>query len=301
MSWPRPGDYQSALEFPARSLRDPALAACCVPDRALFDLPLPIAGANAHVYRLVAPEGVERAIRLFLKDSPARAARYAILERALSPSRLPTWFVPFGWQPEGIWAAGAWRPLLVMDWVRGVDLGQAVERSLGRPEGIRRLADLWRQTVQSMLALGVAHGDLQRGNVLVVDGTDALRLIDYDALWGPPIERLPPELQSTEAGHPAFQHPRGTASGAAADRFAALLIYVALRALAVAPEIWYRLDNGDNLLFRPEDLATPQSGRAFPVLREALKTFPVERGYVQRLEVACRGVPEQVPSVLSLD
>jgi hypothetical protein len=301
MSWPDPSDYQSALQFPDRSLRDPALRACALPDRTAFDLPRPIAGANAHVYRLVAPDGSAHAVRAFLKDSPARFARYGALSRSLATwESAPYWFVPFEWRPDEIWAAGAWRPALVMDWIDGVDIGAFLEARLGAPAELRKLAEAWREVLRSLLTGRVAHGDLQRGNVFIEPKTGRIRLIDYDSLWAPSVESLPPELRLAEAGHPAFQHPLGALAGEGADRFPALVIYVALRVLTVAPEVWYRLDNGDNLLFRPEDFATPQTSRAFPLLKRALVRHAEELALVNRLETACRGPVEQVSSALGL-
>lgn len=301
MSWPDPSDYQSALQHPKRSLRDSDLQACALPDRTSFGLPRPIAGANAHVYRLVAPDGSSRALRVFLKDSPARFARYASLPRSLSAwESAPSWFVPFDWRPDALWAAGDWRPALVMDWAEGEDIGAFAEARLGAPVELRKLAEAWRETLRSLLTLRIAHGDLQRGNVFVARESGRIRLIDYDALWTPSLDSFSPEPSDAEAGHPAFQHPLGALDGEGADRFSALVIYVALRVLAVVPEVWYRLDNGDNLLFRREDFATPQVGRAFPLLRKALVRHAEELALVNRLEVACRGPREQVPSALGI-
>ena len=288
--WPDAGDYQDAFLHPARTLGDPTLAACAVPDRTPFGLPQPVAGANAHVYRLVSESGGSVAARVFLKPSPGRSARYPLLAARLEAlENAPPWLVAFRWQDRGIWAGGAWRPLMAMAWILGADLGGAIESRLGTPGRMRDLADSWRALSLSLAASGVVHGDLQRGNVLV-EPAGALRLIDYDAAWTPSMDALPPEMRAAETGHPAFQHPRRPAGslGVGGDRFPALLIYVALRALAVAPETWYRLDNGDNLLFRPEDLLQPGTARAFEVLRTALRAHPPELALLEALALACR-------------
>ena len=104
----------------------------------------------------------------------------------------------------------------------------------------------WQGMITALITARFAHGDLQHGNILVNE-TGALRLIDLDGAWVPTLAGK----GVREAGHPAYQHPLRVASdwGPDLDRFPALVIYVALRALAVAPQAWYRLDNGDNLLF----------------------------------------------------
>ncbi|QLQ08322.1 MAG: hypothetical protein HZY76_21580 [Anaerolineae bacterium] len=48
---------------------------------------------------------------------------------------------------------------------------------------------------------GIAHGDLQHGNVLVA--ADELRLIDYDGMYVPPLSGR----ESHEIGHRNYQHP----------------------------------------------------------------------------------------------
>lgn len=284
MSWPTPSDYQSALRFPARTLQDVDLAACTLPERTPYDLPRPVAGAFAHVYRLIHPDGRRFAVRLFLAERPGVAERLAALRRQIA--RLPeppAWYVPTQWQQEGIFVAGAWRPLVSMPWIDGPMLGEVVESSLGEPGRLLALADAWKQTALALEAAGVVHGDLQRGNILLESATDSLRLIDYDGVW----TREAPV--SDEAGHPAYQHPRRFGgAGPAGDRLSALLIYTALRALAAVPELWYRLDNGDNLLFRPEDLRLPDSSRAFKMLRAALRGHHDELALVDALANACR-------------
>jgi hypothetical protein len=55
---------------------------------------------------------------------------------------------------------------------------------------------------------GVAHGDLQHGNVLLVPATDtdrlSLKLVDYDGMFVPALTGA----QTGEVGHPAYQHPQ---------------------------------------------------------------------------------------------
>ncbi len=284
MSWPEASAYQSALLLPVRTLRDPELAACTVPLKTPFGLPQPIAGAYAHVYRLVHPDGRAFAVRLFLKPRPTARLRLAALQERMDAYRpaVPGWLVPSVWDDEGIFVGGAWRPLVKLPWIEGVTLGESIEQGAG----VLALAGAVRALAISLEATGVVHGDLQRGNILVEAQTGALKLIDYDGVWVPGVSGD----TGDEAGHPAFQHPRrqGIALGPGGDRFSALLIYVALRILAVAPEVWYRLDNGDNLLFRPEDLRLPDTGRAFALLRTTLRSRPDERQLLETLAEACR-------------
>lgn len=284
MAWPTQLDYQEALTFPQHCFRDPELAGALLAAPGLFGLPQPITGNFTNVYHLKSdPEATQQwAVRLFLRDDPARAERYGLL--AAHPDK-PACFLPFDFQPEGIVLARGAFPLLKMPWIVGEPLNTWIERNLNTVGALAGLAERWAALVQSLVVAQLAHGDLQHGNIFVTpDGQ--LRLLDYDGMWAPTLAALTPG----EVGHPSYQHPRRLYTGLM-DRFPALVIYVALRVLSLAPELWYRLDNGDNLLFRREDFLAPQTSRTFALLREVRGLGPL----VTALQDACSLPPERTP------
>jgi hypothetical protein len=72
---------------------------------------------------------------------------------------------------------------------------------------------------------GIAHGDLQHGNIILVPGKKdnslMLKLIDYDGMFIPPLAGSP----KGEVGHAAYQHPERLRTGAfhtEVDRFRSL-------------------------------------------------------------------------------
>src|SRR5439155_26220633 len=83
-----------------------------------------------------------------------------------------------------------------------------------------------------------------------------------------------------EIGHPSYQHPQRLREGTYSvevDRFPHLVIYTALRSLMVGSRyLWNRYDNGDNLLFRQQDLNDPANSALFQELRR-LKDPEVQR------------------------
>ncbi len=283
MAWPTQLEYQEALAFPTRCFTDPELAGAQAAEHGLFGLPQPITGNFANVYRLKSAAG-EWAVRLFLRNDPRCLERYSVLQT--QPS-WPTFLAPFDFQPTGIVLAHGAFPLMKLPWQEGEPLNAWVEAHLNESVALEALAAQWASLMQQLGAAQVAHGDLQHGNILVTP-EGKLQLIDYDALWTPSLASLAP----SELGHPSYQPPYHRYTSAQ-DRFPALVIYTALRALAVAPELWYRLDNGDNLLFRREDFLNPTQSRAFTLLREV-------RGIsllVAALETACANSPGVVPSL----
>src|SRR6202042_1883624 len=125
--------------------------------------------------------------------------------------------------------------------------------NLDKPQALQMLCQIWLRMASRLREANLAHCDLQHGNVMLVPGSKAgslgVRLVDYDGMCVPALELL----KSIEVGHPSYQHPQRLKEGTyglQTDRFAHLVIYTALRALAVGGKpLWDKFDNGDNLLF----------------------------------------------------
>jgi len=108
-------------------------------------------------------------------------------------------------------------------------------------------------------------------------------------------------LKTIEVGHPAYQHPQRLKQGTYGlqiDRFSLLVIYTALKALAVGGKrLWERFDNGDNLLFSQKDFEAP--GQV--VFQELRKVPDAEvQKLVQVLAQAAQGPMERVPHLSEL-
>jgi pimeloyl-ACP methyl ester carboxylesterase len=207
--------------------------------------------------------------------------------------------VEFHFQEEGICIRGQWHPLVKMHWVEGFRLNEFVREHLNKPVILDRLAQLWLRLAQELRDAGMAHGDLQHGNVLLVPahkgGSLSLKLIDYDGMFVPALADRP----SGEYGHPNYQHPRRQPESGynrEMDRFSHLLIYTALRCVRVGgEELWQRYDNQENLLFREEDLLRPSKS---PLLHELWKISDREaRGLVGHLLLGSQGPLESVPTL----
>jgi formylglycine-generating enzyme required for sulfatase activity len=227
---------------------------------------MPCSGSFADVYQVHGPDGRRWAVKCFTRQVLGQRERYAAISAHLGQARL-RFTVEFQYLEQGIRVHGHWYPALKMDWVEGFLLNEFVRRHVDRPATLEALADLWTRMARRLRGAGMAHGDLQHGNVLLVPGRDvkslALKLIDYDGMFVPTLARVP----SGEVGHPAYQHPqrlREATYSAEVDRFPLLVIYVAIRALIVGGRsLWDRYDNGDNLLFRADDIQAPATSALF--------------------------------------
>ena len=179
-----------------------------------------------------------------------------------------------------------------MNWVNGVPLDQAVAGWLNQPDQLDHLRERWLRLDRELIETGIAHGDLQHGNVLVADGE--LRLVDYDGMFVPALHGE----SSHEVGHPNFQSPRRTGREFSKDldRFSSLVIYTALLAVRHDPSLWtrYRMP-ADALLFRKSDFVAPDESHLFAELLRSRD--PV----IARLTAAIRTAAMTGTAVHSLD
>ena len=202
MAWPTPQEYNEAIQNPRTAFADAELK----PGQPLLTalgLPRPITGGFASVYQIICPGQRVYAVRCFLREFGDQQDRYAAISDHLERLRLP-YMVNFTFLPEGIRVGGRWYPILKMEWVDGEMLHAYIERNLRSPAVLLALAEQWVQMVRSLRQAGIGHGDLQHGNVLVVNGQ--LRLIDYDGMFVPALAGR----ASHEIGHRNYQHPGRT-------------------------------------------------------------------------------------------
>jgi DNA-binding CsgD family transcriptional regulator len=205
-------------------------------------------------------------------------------------------FISFKYDNEGIRVRGTWYPTLVMDWSSGIPLDQYLAEWVTSPQGDRaQLCNEWVKTVQDLRSRTIAHGDLQHENVLVKeDGT--FQVIDYDGMFVPAMRDA--NLQATEVGRPAYQHPerseppyRSNYFDERLDDFSALVILLTLA--AVDAPTWAAYHDDDRLIIGEQDLREPSRS---PLLTElAQRKGPVAR-LTDLLVRAAEGSIEAVPS-----
>jgi hypothetical protein len=288
--YPTPSEYQEALQFPATAFLDPELAAG-VPVTNALGLPQPITGAFAAVFPFDTAGG-RYAVRCFLTRVEDQRAQYRAVARHLEEADLES-TVPFDYQREGVRVGADVFPLLKMAWAEGEGLAAFTERHIDDPATLRTLARSWRRLLADLAAGGIAHGDLQHGNVLVRQEDDGVRLVlvDYDTMFVPALAGR----TSAEVGHRNYQHPDRTEADfdARLDHFAGLVVYTALRALEEQPDLWGRFSTGENMLFQAGDFYDPDASPLF----EALRRLDPVRPLADALARACYLEPAAVPSL----
>jgi len=296
MNWPNATDYNAAVQNPQLCFRDEELRrGQAVGD--LFGLPRPHSGNFADVYQIRA-DGQNWAVKCFTRPVSGLQPRYQAISEHLRHAQR-AFMVEFHYLEEGVCIRGQWYPVVKMRWVEGLRLNEFIREHLNKPAVLERLAQLWFRLAQELRDAGMAHGDLQHGNVLLVPGSKdhslALKLIDYDGMFVPALADRP----SGEIGHPNYQHPQRLREGGYnrdMDRFSHLLIYTALHCLRRGgEELWQRYDNQENLLFREEDFRQPHQS---PLLHELWNfTDRDNRNLVGHLLLASQGPLEAVPTL----
>jgi hypothetical protein len=259
---PSATDYMEALQDPSSCFSDPELAAGA-PALTSLGLPRAVSGNVATVFRVDAPGERSWAVRCFVRPLDRERDRYDAIGAHLA-GLASTWRVGFELQPLGIRVGRDWWPLLKMAWAPGRSLLSYVEEHLWDGPALAYMADRFAALAGQLRADGVAHGDLQHGNVLVAPGGD-LRLVDYDGMYVPALAGW----GGTERGHRNYQHPgrENGDFGPELDHFSSWVVYASLAALAVDPLLWGRLDGGEEaLLFRHHDLNRPDQSAAFAAL-----------------------------------
>ncbi len=301
MPWPLPQDYNEALQNPETSFRDPELRRGQVVVNAL-GIPQPCSGNFADVYAVECPATRNKwAVKCFTREVHGLRERYSEISRYLQQVHLP-FMVDFQYQEQGIRIAGRWYPILKMHWVEGLALNTFVRDMLDKPSMLEKLSRVWVRMARRLRGAGLAHCDLQHGNILLVPDSEAsalaVKLIDYDGMWVPALANVP----SGEVGHPAYQHPRRRSEciyNSEVDRFPLLVIHAALRTLIVGGRpLWDRYDTGDNLLFRQADFEAPTKSRLFAELLRM--NHPEIRTLVVQLIDAARMPLEQTPNLADL-
>ncbi|MDQ3816979.1 MAG: hypothetical protein M3362_04720 [Acidobacteriota bacterium] len=260
MPWPTPQDYNEAIQSPRLNFSDPELKSGTV-ETTQLGLPRPISGGFASVYKVRCGKR-DWAVRCFLREFLDQQQRYEAISKHLAISKLP-YAVGFNFLSQGIKVKGTWYPILKMEWVQGELLHKYIKKNLSNPAALLDLANRWVVMIKALQAANMAHGDLQHGNVLVVNGE--LRLIDYDGMYVPSLAGQ----FSHEVGHRNYQHPQRTEFdfGPTIDNFAAWVIYVSLLALSFDPSLWDRVKGGDEyLLFRRDDFEEPFASETLKLL-----------------------------------
>jgi hypothetical protein len=255
-----PQDYNEAIQSPQHCFEDSDLRTGRVELNRL-GLPKAASGAFASVYKVTTATG-DWAVRCFLTARRDQGDRYKLISEYVLFDDLDC-TVDFHFVEKGIKVGGQWYPIVKMPWIEGPTLDVYVHQIKNDRSKLLALKDDFYNLSMALETAGIAHGDLQHGNIIV--SPNGLRLVDYDAFFVPALlGRL-----SLEFGHPNYQHPLRDEYyfDVSVDNFSSWLIHSSLVAMTIDPELFALLEGGDDcILFKRADLRSPETSKAFATL-----------------------------------
>lgn len=289
-TWPLNIDFTIAVQNPQLCFADPDLKQALTSKNSRGRVLL-WSGNFATVYKLTKGDRCW-AVRCFTRTPQSDVQqRYQAISEYLAKHQIP-YLVNFEFIAQGILVKGEWYPILKMDWVQGVELDRYIGEYLDDSQVLLRLDRQLQELQKDLQKVGIAHGDLQHGNIMV-DDQGELKLVDYDGMYVPALHGAPP----LEIGHPNYQPPQRSPKDFSdrLDDFSFAVISLSLRALANEPNLWENFhEDNKNLIFRQNDFQEPELSPVF----QAISNIPDDetRDLCDRLILRCHGKDQQTPS-----
>lgn len=287
-TWPLNIDFTIAVQNPQLCFADPDLKQASTSKNSRGRVLL-WSGNFATVYKLTKGDH-SWAVRCFTRIPQADVQeRYQLISEYLSKHQIP-YLVDFEFLAQGILVKGQWYPILKMDWVEGTELDRYIGEYIDDSQVLLRLERQLKQLQKDLQRIGIAHGDLQHGNIMV-DDRGELKLVDYDGMYVPALRGSPP----LEVGHPNYQPPKRSTKdfGDRLDDFSFAVISLSLRALATEPHLWATFhEDNKNLIFRQNDFQEPDASPVF----QAIANIPDDetRELCDHLISQCHGKEQDV-------
>jgi hypothetical protein len=273
MSYPQITEYHEAVQHPAQAFVDPDLKQGAVAENNL-GLPLVLSGGFALTYAVTTPRK-KCAVRCFHREIPAIQQKYEATSKKLRSLAVGC-FVDFDFQQSGISVRQRIFPIVRMDWVEGDTLGVWLDKHFGDKRSLEKARGDFVAIARYLAQQGIAHGDIQNGNVMVENGE--IKLIDYDGMFVPGMR----PGNGSETGHKHFQHPDRRVShfGPEMDRFSFIALDLSLKAVIADKSLYPKFrEGGETIIFKANDFADPQNSEIFrrllamPKLKEQARHF----------------------------
>src|SRR6266702_240681 len=287
MSYPQITDYQEAVQHPAHAFIDPDLKQGAVAENNL-GLPLVMSGGFALTYAVTTPRR-KCAVRCFHREIPAIQQKYDATSKKLRSLAIGC-FVDFDFQQSGISVRQRIFPIVRMDWVAGDTLGISLDKHFDDPRAIEKARADFVTIARFLEREGIAHGDIQNGNVMVANGD--IKLIDYDGMFVPGMR----PGNGSETGHRHFQHPdrRVANFGPGMDRFSFIALDLSLKAVIEDKSLYSKFrEGGETVVFKANDFADPANSDIF----RRLLAMPKLKEQARRFAAICEAPLAAVPTL----
>lgn len=208
----------------------------------------------------------KKAIRCWVADPGNIADNLTKIQSYFNSTKLP-YFTDFEYIKDAIVINGIHYPIMTMTWVEGETLKNFIKNNLQESTKLKLLAENFKDMCKDLHFHNISHGDLQHGNILITPNLE-LKLVDYDGVYVPGLENKEDSIK----GLMGYQHPsRWTLDklNPKVDYFSELVIYISIKALSVAPNLWHELkmEYTDTLIFNEEDIQHKGNTKIFGILK----------------------------------
>jgi hypothetical protein len=285
MAYPQITEYLEAVQHPAQAFIDPDLKQGTVAENNL-GLPLVMSGGFALTYAVTTPRR-KCAVRCFHREIPAIQQKYEAISKKLRSLRNGC-FVDFDFQQSGISVRQQIFPIVRMDWVEGDTFGVWLDKHFDDRRALEKARSDFCEIARFLEHKGIAHGDIQNGNVMVTKGE--IKLIDYDGMFVPGMRAG----NASETGHKHFQHPgrRIANFGPHMDRFSFIAVDLSLRAVIEDKSMYQKFrEGGETIIFKANDFADPPNSEIFTRLMAMPKLKEEARNFAAICEAPLAAVP----------
>jgi hypothetical protein len=286
MALPKGDQYNEAVQNPQISFSDADLKASEA-ETYPSGLPKPYSGGFTVTFKLQNARS-SWAVRCLIRDIPELNQRYQAITDFFSKVS-SSYFIDVRLLTNGIRINGFFYPVIKMRWMDGDPIGIYLSNHYKNRDRVQNVLNDFLKMVNELERLGIAHGDLQQGNIIVKD--QKLYLIDYDGMYLPALKGM----TSNEVGQSDFQHPGRSEKdfNEKIDRFSTIVIYLSLKALLYKPELWPKYHNSENLIIKSRDISDLANS---PVIAE-LNAIPEIRPLVERFIGVCHLDFARIPSL----
>jgi hypothetical protein len=287
MPYPQIVEYHEAVQHPSQAFVDPELKQGAVAENNL-GLPLVMSGGFALTYAVTTPRR-KCAVRCFHREIPAIQQKYDAIAKKLR-SLTGGCFVYFDFQQSGINVRQQTFPIVRMDWVEGDTLGIWLDKHFDDPRALEKARTDFAAIARFLELKGIAHGDIQNGNVMVANGE--IKLIDYDGMFVPGMR----PGNGSETGHKHFQHPERRVSdfGPKMDRFSFIALDLSLKAVIEDKSLYAKFrEGGETVVFKANDFADPGNSEIF----RRLLAMPKLKEQARRFAAICEASLATVPTL----
>lgn len=173
----------------------------------------------------------------------------------------------------GITLVGRKMPAVLMEWIDGPTLFDAIDRAAhgGHPHVLEAIGAALRDLSIGLRDSRVTHGDLTPDNLILRPSGD-LVCVDLDTLEWPGARKRLHDVQSH-----SYRHPRKSGTPAHQDAYAILIMFVSTILLSDSPQLRPEFgqpagEPNGALLFNVWDLRDPESSAAIISMRTQLGT-----------------------------